>query len=685
MALRNMKLRKPFAILMALVVLLFSACDGGVDDSRPAEQPPTEVDVLPDWLTGNFTGTMSYFGLFEFDIYLHAESTSFTVFITVDGLPAPTTVMDSDDPNVTFTLDGSGARLTATMVDPEFPDDQPLEMVFTRSGDNVILEMPQGGTVMDSNLHPTSDPVPNPVRQVVIDQKDPYDYIYVEPGKQIQLTYTAYPEDAEPLEFKWDVYDSFNYGDINEDTGLYTPTDREGETSIHLMTAIGERGIYDEAHIILTDPIESVGIRVEEGKTILYPGEMCRLRVYVDGGLYNYTTWKNSDPEIIDLSFRFEYDTQYIDVVGLAPGEAYITANVRGVDSEPFKITVAGADEVKLDVSSKSVNVGEEFTISATVSPDNGFDKSNLVWESDNPDVATVDDNGVVTAYREGTANITASAYGTVSSPCVVTVSDPYVNLGTSAFEPPQWAKGLFESETPMAFLLGGLVNDYIETDLMVRIGNSIEFLTDAENAWYDVFPTGGREELIGIRSQQRNAWNWVVTYSYYEDRDTNHEVEEKLWITRTESGIDLTIENTLGEVEVYSLTRVQDQNLRVLSFADRVAIQAGFYVLGFLTDGVQEDQWVLPDISGITQTSNPNGYSLRNVPIYYDNETRSLVNGRTYFDSNYNLYLDVDVDGHSVKVDGLNMDSAMEDIKSFLTVNYDGQDIMCLFLAGIY
>ena len=681
-----MALRKPFAVLMALVVLLFSACDGGVDANRPAEQlPPGEVDTLPSWLVRNFTGRMDYFGGFEFDMYLHAESTSFTVFVFVDEIPGPSFEMRSDDPNVTFVLDGSGARLTATKIDPELPDEPPTQMVFTRSGENVRLEMPIMGTVLDSNLQPTSEPVPNSVRQVVIDQKDPYDEIYVEPGKPVQLTYTTYPDGADPLDFKWDIFDSYTYGEIDEDTGLYTPTATEGETTVRLMTSIGEMGVYDEADIIITEPIESVSIRVEEGDAILYPGEMCTLAVSATGGMYDYSTWENSNQEIVELIYGPWYSTRQIDIVGLAPGESYITANVRGVDSEPFKITVAGADKVDLDVTSKSVNVGDEFSISATVSPDYGFDKSNLVWESDNPDVAAVDENGTVTAYREGTANITATAYGTVSEPCVVTVSDPYTDLGTSAFESPLWARGLFESEQPMVFKAGGIVEgalEPVETELLVRIGiDSIELLADAENAWYDVFPTGGREEIIEIKSQRNNAWNWIITYSYYDENDWNHEVEETLWITRTESGIDLTIENTLDEKESYSLTSVENRDLRILSMFDQITIEAGFYALGFLTDGVQEDPWFLPDISGITKTSNPNGYSLSNVPIYYDNDTRSIVNGRTYFDDNFNLYLDVDVDGHSVKVDALDMYSALEDIKSFITVNYDGQDIMCIFM----
>ena len=83
---------------------------------------------------------------------------------------------------------------------------------------------------------------------------------------------------------------------------------------------------------------------------------------------------------------------------------------------EPVAVT-----SVKLSKSKKSLNIGDTFTLTATVKPNNATDKS-VTWSSSDTSVATVDENGVVTAVAEGTATITATASNGVEASCTVTV-----------------------------------------------------------------------------------------------------------------------------------------------------------------------------------------------------------------------------------------------------------------------
>jgi len=65
---------------------------------------------------------------------------------------------------------------------------------------------------------------------------------------------------------------------------------------------------------------------------------------------------------------------------------------------------------------------GETETLIANVHPADATNK-NITWTSSNPEVATVTDNGIVTAISNGTADITVTTKdGRKTATCVVTV-----------------------------------------------------------------------------------------------------------------------------------------------------------------------------------------------------------------------------------------------------------------------
>ena len=102
-------------------------------------------------------------------------------------------------------------------------------------------------------------------------------------------------------------------------------------------------------------------------------------------------------------------------------------------------ISCQGPEEIRvssisLSKSALELTVGEEFTLEATIMPDNATNKE-LIWTSDNEAVATVSAEGVVKALGAGTASITATTVdqGKTAS-CAVTVV--LVDLGLSV----KWA-----------------------------------------------------------------------------------------------------------------------------------------------------------------------------------------------------------------------------------------------------
>ncbi len=76
-----------------------------------------------------------------------------------------------------------------------------------------------------------------------------------------------------------------------------------------------------------------------------------------------------------------------------------------------------------LNYTSKTLNIGESFTLAAVISPENAANKT-VTWSSGNTTVATVSTSGVVTANAPGTAVITVTTNsGGKTASCTVTVN----------------------------------------------------------------------------------------------------------------------------------------------------------------------------------------------------------------------------------------------------------------------
>ena len=137
--------------------------------------------------------------------------------------------------------------------------------------------------------------------------------------------------------------------------------------------------------------------------------------------IYHYLT--NADPAIGWTNFD---GTQGVAVIKSGTDQQL---NYAG-SSYYKKVVLPGVlvESVTLDQTSAEVTVGSDTNtvqLTATAAPDNAIDKS-IIWSSSNTGVATVDQNGLVTAVGTGTATITATAAvgtSTAKATCSVTVN----------------------------------------------------------------------------------------------------------------------------------------------------------------------------------------------------------------------------------------------------------------------
>ena len=116
-------------------------------------------------------------------------------------------------------------------------------------------------------------------------------------------------------------------------------------------------------------------------------------------------TWSSSNTSIATVSSSGV-------VTAKAVGTATITATANDGSGKKATCSVTVKQYVTvvtLNKTSLSLNEGGSETLTATITPSTASDKS-VTWSSTNTSVATVDQNGKVTAVSKGTATITATA-----------------------------------------------------------------------------------------------------------------------------------------------------------------------------------------------------------------------------------------------------------------------------------
>ena len=140
--------------------------------------------------------------------------------------------------------------------------------------------------------------------------------------------------------------------------------------------------------------------------------------------------WNCSNPNIVS------FDKETGVVTALKAGDATLTATVddgSGISAS----TIVHVTPIKVS----NIDMPREITLlrttsdtlAATITPELADDKT-LKWTSDNEDIATVTQEGVVTGVNVGSANITATTTdGTeLSATCKVTVNPVTINLSTN-------------------------------------------------------------------------------------------------------------------------------------------------------------------------------------------------------------------------------------------------------------
>ena len=127
-------------------------------------------------------------------------------------------------------------------------------------------------------------------------------------------------------------------------------------------------------------------------------------------------TWSSNNAQVASVS-----NTGLVTANKI--GEATITAAV-GNKTATCKVVVSEAKHVtRVDIKPAALTMKAKSsdTVTAVVTPEDTTDDINPVWDSTDKEVAIVNNNGTITALKEGTTNITCTIAGKTGT-CAVTV-----------------------------------------------------------------------------------------------------------------------------------------------------------------------------------------------------------------------------------------------------------------------
>ena len=135
---------------------------------------------------------------------------------------------------------------------------------------------------------------------------------------------------------------------------------------------------------------------------------------------FKTVTWSSSDSNCASVDENGK-------VVAIKGGTATITAQAEDKTATCVVTVEIPVSSVEINKTQLALTVGENYTLTAFVKPDDATNKE-ITWLSSNPKIVSVD-NGKLTAIKLGKATITASCDG-VSTDCVVSVlSEGDLNL----------------------------------------------------------------------------------------------------------------------------------------------------------------------------------------------------------------------------------------------------------------
>lgn len=245
------------------------------------------------------------------------------------------------------------------------------------------------------------------------------------------LTVSYYPATADNKNVTWQ---SSNTDVATVDsTGKITAI--KGGVAKIIAISVENSDIKDECSVTVVQPVTGIFINKSSIELTEDESEQLVATVLPENASNKNVNWTSSD---IGVAMVSPDGTVY----GIKAGQATImAATVDGGFVALCKVTIKAktvlASNIVLSLNTETIAVGEYLQLNATILPDNTTNKT-VNWTTTNPQIATVNATGLVTAVSEGKTQIVATSVdgSNLSAICEITVEKQFVNITQISISP---------------------------------------------------------------------------------------------------------------------------------------------------------------------------------------------------------------------------------------------------------
>lgn len=332
------------------------------------------------------------------------------------------------------------------------------------------------------------------------------DELFLEKGQSFKLEATVLPDNASEKTVQW----------TSSDTSIAT-VDQNGTVNAIAAgktTVMASAGGVSASCAVTVVFIPVSSIYLDQNSVTLEIGETVTLTATVSPKEATDKTvrWTSSDESVATVD-------QSGQVTAVNSGSATIKAVAGDYAASCAVKVIVPVASITLNKTELTLLVGDTAQLEASILPENATDKTT-VWDSSNPNVATVDD-GRITAVSFGIAVITAQA-GYHLDNCVVTVLTDSPE-GVTA----EYLGGDFSSDNgflqngSLSFKVSNMSTESITVKTVQLIDGETGNGADIQSLDCDLTPGLSHEWSIALPAAGINSPTAVFTYTYQGEERT--------------------------------------------------------------------------------------------------------------------------------------------------------------------